>query len=44
MLPKIYQNLISTTPASVRSIKAKIKDKLPSLSMPGEGENQSEEY
>ncbi|MDO9680515.1 MAG: hypothetical protein Q7262_05820 [Bacteroidales bacterium] len=42
--PKDISNLISTTPASVRSIKAKIKDKLPSLSMPGEGENQSEEY
>ena len=41
--PKEISNLISTTPASVRSIKAKIKDKLPSLSMPGEGENQSED-
>lgn len=41
--PKEISNLISTTPASVRSIKAKIKDKLPSLSMSGEGENQSED-
>jgi hypothetical protein len=41
--PKEISNLISTTPASVRSIKAKIKDKLPSLSMSGEGENQAED-
>ncbi|HCV14872.1 MAG TPA: hypothetical protein DF637_00855 [Rikenellaceae bacterium] len=42
--PKEISNLISTTPASIRSIKAKIKDKLPLLSMSGDGENQSEEY
>jgi len=42
--PKEISNLISTTPASIRSIKAKIKDKLPFLSMSGDGENQSEEY
>ncbi len=41
--PKEISNLISTTPASVRSIKAKIKDKLPSLFMSGEVENQTED-